>query len=296
MEDIAVATKVFKRTNHLIRLLESVERTNIPTVYVADDGEEGENDAAYERDWEFELEVINLEFDAGLGYGRKRFVEESSETYLLVVDTDHEIPDDWLILRDILDCYPSVGGVSGITIENGTVGGMCHDIRVKNGVLVRHAPRKSYDYASGHPFLEFDFIPNVTLFRRECLEDYVWDPNYVIAKEHLDFYYGHYLQTDWTFGVSPSVAFPHHETTDETFLKFRESEIRQIRSKRYFLEKWGLDQIHRESYWLDATPHEYPIVVRVGDYLPLPIQKVFYDLNDRYRVSKGKLGSVTNDD
>lgn len=296
MDNVAVATKVFKRTDHLIRLLESVEKTKIPTVYVADDGEEGENDAAYKQGWDFDLEVIDLEFDAGLGYGRKRFVEESTENYLLVVDTDHEIPGDWHILLDILDYYPEVGGVSGTTIENGVVGGMCHDIRVENDVLIRHAPGKTYDYSSGQPFLKFDFIPNVTLFRRECVEDYVWDPNYVIAKEHLDFYYGHYLQTDWDFGVCPSVAFPHHETKNETFLQFRESEIRQIKSKRYFLDKWGLDQIHRESYWLDPTPHEYPIVVRLGNYLPAPVQKVFYNLNDRYRVQKGKIGNARSDD
>lgn len=296
MDDVAVATKIFKRTDHLIRLLKSVERTDLSTVYVADDGEEGENDAAYDQGWDFDVEVIDLEFDAGLGYGRKRFVEESTEDYLLVVDTDHEIPGDWRILRDILDYYPGVGGVSGTTIENGVVGGMCHDIRVENDVLTRHAPEKTYDYSSGHPFLKFDFIPNATLFRRECLEDYVWDPSYVIAKEHLDFYYGHYLQTDWDFGICPSVAFPHHETKNETFLQFRESEIRQIKSKRYFLNKWGLDQIHRESYWLDPTPHEYPIVVRVGNYLPSPVQKVFYSLNDRYRVQKGKIGTARFDD
>lgn len=45
MDDVAVATKGFKRPEHPLRPLESVERTEILTTYVADDGEEGESES-----------------------------------------------------------------------------------------------------------------------------------------------------------------------------------------------------------------------------------------------------------
>lgn len=289
MDDIAVATKVFKRTEDLRRLLRSVERAGIQSVYVSDDGESGEHSAVYDETWEFDLTVINLPFDTGLGEGRRRFVEESTEDYLLVVDTDHEIPSNYAVLQEVLDQYPALGGVAGITIENGTIGGMCHDIKVDNGVLIRHAPHKNYEWTSGHPVLQFDFIPNAALFRRECVEEYNWDPAYVIGKEHLDFYYGHHLRTDWEFAICPEVTFPHHETTDDEFLKFRLSETREMESKKYFLNKWGLDQIQRRSYWLDETPHADPIAVRLSNSVPLPLGKRILDLNDWYRTQKGKI-------
>lgn len=295
MDDIAVATKVFKRTEDLRRLLRSAECTGIRNVYVSDDGESGEHESVYDEEWEFDLTVINLPFDAGLGEGRRRFVEESTEDYLLVVDTDHEIPPNYRVLKDVLDQYPELGAVAGITVENGTIGGMCHDIKVEDGVLIRHAPLKEYDWETGHPVLRFDFIPNAALFRRECVEDYNWDPAYIIGKEHLDFYYGHILRTDWEFAICPVVTFPHHETTDSEFLKFRLSEARRMKSKRYFLEKWGLEQIQRRSYWLDRTPHANPVAVRLSNSVPLPLGKRILNANDRYRIQKGKLASWFNE-
>ncbi|MCG1003035.1 MULTISPECIES: glycosyltransferase [Halobacterium] len=284
MDDVAVATKVFTRYDHLRNLLESVEETDIRKVYISDDGD-GSGDI-YDEDWDLDLHVIDLEYDAGLGLGRKKFVEESNEDYLLVVDTDHEIPANWQNLKDIIEYYPTLGGVSGIVVENGRVSGMCHDIKIENDVLVRYTPEKETLWGSGHAFIEFDFVPNAILLRRECLEEYNWDPEYVIEKEHLDFFYGHYRKTDWEFGVCPSVVFPHHDTVNKSYLQLRTAEERKLESKGYFLNKWDLSQIQRESYWLDRTPHENPIAVRVANLFPRRLAKHILNMNDRLRPLK----------
>ncbi|PSQ45510.1 hypothetical protein BRD17_01190, partial [Halobacteriales archaeon SW_7_68_16] len=224
----------------------------------------------------------------------KRFVEASEEEYLLVVDTDHEVPANYGILREVLETYPEVGGVAGIELERGRIAGMCHDIAVEDGVLIRYAPSGEYEWESGYAFRRFDFVPNAALFRRDCVEAYNWDPEYVIAKEHLDFYYGHYVRTDWEFGICPTVAFPHHETSDSGYLQLRTSETRQMRSKRYFLDKWGVEQIHRRSYWLDATPHDDPIVTRIADRLPIAGTKLVHDANDEYRTLKGRFAEFVD--
>ena len=80
MPEIALGTKVFSRAKRLGKLLNSVSETPIDTVYVADDGEPSrDKKALYEANYEFNLEVLDLEYDAGLGYGRNRIVEASED-------------------------------------------------------------------------------------------------------------------------------------------------------------------------------------------------------------------------
>lgn len=256
MSEIAMGTKVFSRADRLGNLLGSVSGTPVDRVYIADDGEpSAEKTALYEASYEFDLEVLNLEYDAGLGYGRNQIVEASDEPYLLIVDSDHEVPSDVGRLRDQLVDRPDLGGVAGLLFERGKIRGTCHDLHRRDGVLVRdvHAD-KTVQRVVGDPLVEYDFVPNVCLFRRECLEENMWDPEYVIGKEHVDFYWSHEQQTDWSFGLNPAVLFDHYPGGDTAYVTNRESAAKLDHSKQYFLDKWGLDAIvlgHTD--WTDAT-------------------------------------------
>jgi|AntRauTorcE11898_2_1112593.scaffolds.fasta_scaffold10214_2 GT2 family glycosyltransferase len=261
MADIAVGTKVFTRTKKLQQLLDSIEQTDIDRVYIADDGKRTpEKERVYEREYDFELDVIELEYDAGLGRGRKEIVDRlQDETYLLIVDTDHEVPPNVSVLADQLAADPSIGGIAGTIVEpeHGRVFQSAKDFREEGEVLVRSADlqTKRIESIAGYPFTEFDFIPNAAMFRTACLDDYCWDPNYVIGKEHIDFYVGHWKQTDWRFGVCPSVCFNHFPGGDTTYETNRNSREKLEQSERYFQKKWGYEAVRSDrSYWFDTEP------------------------------------------
>lgn len=288
---VALGVKVFKRTEKLRRLLESVDPDVIETVYVADDGRTADRRELYDREWPFELTLIDLEYDAGLGYGRERILDELTERYLLIVDSDHTVPNNVDLLRRQLEARPSFGGISGLLLEYGHLGGMCHDLRERDGVLIRSVDGdKQTLTVAGHPVVPFDFVPNVALFRRSCLEDRSWDPNYVIAMEHLDFYVTHWAETDWRFGVSPAVQFGHDPRSDRSYERDRGDETKRMASKRYFLNKWGYRQVVLRNTWLRER-HNTP-TARLPFTPPLWLEATLFDLNDAYRRRKGVLKNV----
>jgi hypothetical protein len=164
---------------------------------------------------------------------------------------------DLQILIDQIQELPDVGGIAGNLIEpeQGRVYQNAHDIYEESGRLVREVNAKSKEISmvAGSPFVKFDFIPNAAIFRRECLEEYCWDPEYVIEKEHIDFYLGHKRETDWEFGVCPTVNFLHYPGGDENYITNRKSEKKRTESTQYFLEKWGFSSIEsRQNYWFDT--------------------------------------------
>jgi hypothetical protein len=129
------------------------------------------------------------------------------------------------------------------------------DLKEEGNVLVRSADikEKTIEIVAGHPFVEFQFIPNAAMFRTACLEDYCWDPNYVISREHVDFYVGHWKQTDWRFGVCPGVTFCHYPGGDSTYESNRHSTEKRDRSRAYFSEKWGYETVRTDrSFWFDT--------------------------------------------
>lgn len=241
MDDVALGVKVFSRVNKLENLLDSVEESDINTVYVADDGEmTDEKRKLYSRSFDFDLNLIDLEYDAGLGYGRAEIVKQLDAEYLLIVDSDHTVPENVNVLRTILENNSQIGGVSGLIFERGHLRGACNDLFEHDDVLVRdvNEEKRTY-YQDGVPFLYFDFIPNAALFRRDCLEDYCWDREYVIGSEHIDFYVGHMKTTDWRFATCPAVVFDHYPGGSSGYLLARQNAAKLRRSREYFIRKWG---------------------------------------------------------
>ena len=256
MTDVALATKVFSRAEKLGALLDSAAVAGLEQVYVADDGEPSDRkDELYDADYPFELTVLNLPYDAGLGRGRNRVVGASDADYLLVVDSDHRVPRDVDTLVEQAEARPDLGGISGLLHEDGKVRGTCHDLHERGDLLVRDVREdKTVSMVADAPLVEFDFLPNVVLLRRECVREQGWDDEYVIGKEHLDFYVAHAKRTDWRFAVSPSVLFEHRPGGDPGYVSNRESAAKLEHSKRHFLEKWGYRQVLLgQTDWTDGT-------------------------------------------
>ena len=300
MDDVALGVKVFKRVDELEELLDSVEGTGIDKVYVADDGERTEKkEKLYEKNYPFEMSVLDLEYDAGLGYGRQEIFENLKEEYLLIVDSDHRIPKNVSSLRNQLEERSDLGGVSGLLLEYGEITAVCHDLYEKGNVLIRDTrEKKEVGGVAGSPLMEYDFLPNVAMFRKDCLRDYCWDPEYVIGKEHIDFYVGHMENTDWSFGVNPNVLFEHYpDTGGEDYKKNRESIEKLRRSKEYFLDKWGYRQIvlgqtewnNPSNTYLRSTGFiSESILKNILMRTPSFVQATLMNIRDRRRMKKGK--------
>ena len=240
---MALGVPVFQRTKKLCSLLESAEYVPIDRVYVADNGRTEERTELYDRNWKFDLEVLDVEYDSGLGNCRHRIVEALEEDYLLITDSDHEIPHNVMTLVDQLEAQPDIGGVCGLLFEHGGLRATCHDLYERDDILVRDIRGKSAEIVADSPFIQFDFLNNVAVFRRECVEEYHWDPKLQQGKPHLDFYIGHLRQTDWRFGVCPEVQFPHYPGGSSAYQSNRNSRKRITEAREYFMDKWGYRQI-----------------------------------------------------
>jgi glycosyltransferase involved in cell wall biosynthesis len=253
---IAVGTKVFKRTKKLRNLLESVPNY-VETVYVADDGKTDEREALYNREYDFELIVIDLEYDEGLGAGRRAIVQELTEEYLTIVDTDHVVPQNIDILSDILSDEKSLGGIAGAIIEPEIpvyyITGQ--NFKEKDGKLYRGPGIGSSEFQiiESVPIIKFDFLPNAAMFRRECLEEYCWDSEYTIGYEHADFYIGHWKMTDYEFAVCPQVIFQHYPGGSKSYEIDRYNSEKLKYSERYFLNKWEYsDEVTKGFRWAEG--------------------------------------------
>lgn len=298
MDDIALGVTVFERVDKLKELLDSVDGNEISRVIVADNGHASdEKSSLYESFDTTEITVLDVEYDAGLGYCRNRIVDELDEEFLLIVDSDIVLPDDISQLQRQLDAQPDLGGVGGILWEDGRLRSDCHDLYERGDVLIRDIRKqKPVRRVAGGPLVEFDVIQNVAVFRRECLEAYTWDQEYKIGWEHTDFFVGHRKESDWEFAVNPNILFKHNPGGDAAYQQQRRSQRRLRESKRYFLEKWGFDQVaNGQITWLQ-TNDGLPTATRLLEQaakrvlLKLPASALSRSmaLRDRIRSLRGK--------
>jgi len=263
--NIAVGTKIFTRIDKFEGLLESIPSW-VSTMYVADDGEpSSKKSTLYEQRYPFELQILDLEYDAGLGKGREAILDVLSEDYLLIVDPDHRIPNTASILYDQLEKRPDLGGIAGILVEPEHQRLYCEaqDFREEQtgtGTRLVRGPdvnttSKPIEMVAGAPIATFDFIPNVALLRKECLLDYSWDIEYDFGGEHIDFYVGHWKHTDWSFAVSPSVHFEHYPGGDAEYTVSRWDKLDS--SQEHFLNKWEYQEdICNKWRWYGVGPEQ----------------------------------------
>lgn len=299
MATIAAGATVFSRAEKVADLLASVGPDSpIDRFYVADNGElTARKREIYGREYPFDLEVLDVEYDAGLGRSRAAIVEASEAPFLLVVDNDVEIPDNVGRLHDVLSARPDLGGVGGVLIEGDSIRSDCHDLHERGSLLVKDIREpKPIEAVAGLPVVAFDQIQNVALYRRECLEDYTWDPEYVIGWEHADFFLAHKQRTEWAFAVTPQVLFRHYPGGHADYTEKRRDYDRNHRTKQYFLEKWGYDQVlYGQTRWLgttDGLPSTESLLVEVAKNgllaLPPGVQAPLMDLRDRWRKLRGR--------
>ena len=250
-EQITVGIKTFLRTDRLKLCLESLTRHQWQEVIVADDGEiDEEREAMYEHYQSvLPFKLLRLEFDTGLAAGRNEILKHCNSEYILMLDDDQTVPDNIGDLKNILDEDPSLGGVSGIWIENNEKTCQAYCLKLKGKDVIREYTKKddrnnpTLYTSKGIRYKIFDFIPNSTLFRMACLNDITWDPFYKIDREHIDFYLMHKKAGRWKFAVAPDVEIGHHpQNNSSKYMGYRTGK-RMERSQKYFLEKFDLNAV-----------------------------------------------------
>lgn len=264
----AVGVPVFKRTEALRRCLNSVPDAVVDRVIIADNGRSENREQLYNRDWAFELTVLELEYNSGIGACRAAIADELAEDYLIVVDNDMILPSasELIQLQTAVEYDSLLGGVSGILAERNRIRSGCSNLHEETSlfgnVLLVHSIRDDVEIERIKPTLHiarFDKLTNAAILRQDCIEDYSWDRRYPMG-EHLDFYLGHYHRTDWEFAVCPTVVFDHQKGRYPTYREEirgsgthynrMQSTVKQLNSK-----KWGYERIVYGSRpdWIDTS-------------------------------------------
>jgi glycosyltransferase involved in cell wall biosynthesis len=245
--EITVGVKTFLRTPKLRMCLESLARHPWREVIVADDGEiDAEREAMYaEAATRLPLKLLRLPFDTGLSAGRNEIVRQCATPYLLMLDDDQTVPANIGQLAEVLDENPGMGGVSCVWLEHGARKCTACDIQREGRKVFKDivGEKPVNTTGGGQRYVVFDFIPNSTLFRTACLLEQPWDPFYKIGKEHLDFYLAQKQLGHWQFAVSLDVEIGHHpQSSERSYKSFRHGERVKV-SERYFLRKFGIDEV-----------------------------------------------------
>jgi glycosyltransferase involved in cell wall biosynthesis len=244
LKDVTVGIKSFFRKEQLTGCLEGLVGLPFAEVIVADDGEIGDGKRSLYKTNEgrLPLRLLELEFDTGLSFGRNEIVRACQTEYLLMLDDDQVVPRNVGTLREILVADKSLGGVSGYWMEDGRLRcSACNLFETDRHVIKDIGFGYRREHVGRLGYYVFEFIPNSTLFRIECLRQIGWDDHYKIAKEHVDFYLAHKRAGRWRFAVTPEVVIGHFPaTTDLGYIKnFRKNAERIGRSNEHFRRKWG---------------------------------------------------------
>lgn len=223
-EAIACGVPVYTRTAAVEQFLESVP-PYVQTVYIAENGpapSREERAGLYGgREWPFDLQVLDLGHDVGIGQCRAAICEALSEPYLWMGDCDMVFVDasDLRRLRGLLERNPGLGGVSGWLIEGETVRAGARQLVEHGGRLIQAVEEPTEIEGEAMPFARFDFVPQAGLFRAEAYDTYSYDPR-IRNSEHVDFFYGHAQRGEWAFASTPAVIIQHNRWIND---EYRES-------------------------------------------------------------------------
>ncbi|WP_226006163.1 glycosyltransferase family 2 protein [Natrinema salinisoli] len=299
---ITIGLKTFLRPDKLRTCLASIRDLPVPPedIIIADDSPQKE----YNRDIyaqfksDLPLTIVDLKPDAGLATGRNRILDQTETDYLLLIDDDHYLSENIFRLKNVLENDPSLGGVAASWLENGTHVVGAADIRiVDDWVIVDVFDKKqAITDEAGVTYFKYDFIPNSTLFRTEVFDAYCWDEAYVIDGEHVDFFLGHALQTDWEFAISPEIQVTHDPGPGvmREYAEHRMSDQKRRQSREYFAKKWDVQgYLIREYHSTEYGNRVTELAARTLYKLP---PSIHWELKQRGHLDRAKtvLETVTS--
>ena len=272
---VAVGVPYIYRIDALRRLLRSANAVEIDTVYVADNSAGNvENDLEFD-DYTFDIKVLNLEYHVGQGACRSAVASALTEDYLIVTDSDMELPQNLRVLEEILHENPDIGGVSGVLIEGDRIRSGCRNIHEvpllfgREGIEIGIRKQPKLHKLSGRYVGFFDYLTNAAMFRSECIEEYSWDES-MYNMAHEDFYVGHYHQSDWKFACCPEVYFRHFRGESGDYPSELGKKVEMNTAEKRFLKKWDYGEFvwGKQREWLSNDLDEFRIKYLVKQFVP----------------------------
>jgi glycosyltransferase involved in cell wall biosynthesis len=255
LEDTTIGIKSFYRPEKVHQCLKSIEKSKFQfsKIIVADDGpiREQKQEIYDSYSESLDIEVLDLEYDLGLAASRNRMVDATDDEFFLLMDDDMKLPSNVNRLIQVMR-GSNLGGVSGVMKQNGNVRAGAHDIAFERDILVRKIQGAEERNIVGNKVRIFDFIPTCSVLRTEMLKNNPWDEEFIICKEHLDFFTHHKTNSDWEFGILEDIIFNHNPGGEIEFEKHRESENKRKSSLKYFLRKWNIQGIAQIETHLPA--------------------------------------------
>lgn len=246
MKEVTAGVNTFMRPKKLRKTLSSLQAANVERVIVGDDGKEQEekNEIYDEFEEIFErFKVIDLPFNHGLSATRNEIISEVDTDFFLMLDDDQYVHNDVLEVKSIFSHFPQLGGIGFPIIEDENEILFAHDLDLKGNCLIRHlrTQKEKLEIENLVYCMRFDLIPTAAMFRTEVFDEIVWDENYTIGAEHLDFFL-QAKQTDWDFAVCVSLPVLHDPGGNPDFMSFRTGQEIE-KSKAYLREKWDISAV-----------------------------------------------------
>ncbi|MHA1395608.1 MAG: glycosyltransferase family 2 protein [Promethearchaeota archaeon] len=291
-KDITVGVKTFFREEKLEKCLKSLENMNFAKIIALDNGIiSKKKQKIYNRAREkLPLEVIDFEFDSGIGFIQKELLSHINTPYVLIIDDDMELMNI-APLKEILEENRLIGGVTGILIEEGKLKINATNIYLKNKNIImknrKNLIENVFYTKKGIPFFIFDYIRFPILFKRKCLEDYNFDKNFKVSHEHLDFMWSHKCLGKWKFALTPACLIIHSRGGTAQYLKYRYGykNKRMANDINYFLHKYGLTSIIMENTSLTENYNtSFYVENHFKHFMPFIIVKIYKIINS-YLIS-----------
>ena len=272
---IAVGVPYIYRIDALRRLLRSANAVDIDTFYIADNSDGNVAEDLELDAYTFDIEVLNLDYHVGQGACRAAVAAALDEDYLVVADSDMELPKNLHVLAEILRENPEIGGVSGVLIEGNRIRSGCRNIHEtplffgREGIELGIRVQPELLEVSNRYIGFFDYLTNAAMFRRECVEEYSWDET-MFNMAHEDFYVGHYHRSDWEFACCPEVFFRHFRGETEDYPSALGEKNEMHTAEQRFLQKWGYDEFvwGGQREWLTNDLYNYKIKYLIKSYIP----------------------------
>jgi len=252
----------------------------------------------YRRIFGERIKIIKIEFDSGLAKSRKTGFMESEASYVFIIDDDIYLPPNAPKIAEILEENHSIGGVAPLLRDGEKIVCTAGDIEnIKGHVRVNVDIRRKTIHRthSGLRFIIFDYIPNCTLFRRSCLEDYVWDQFFKI-EEHADFYLTHKRLGKWRFAIALDCIAVHDHRKGEKpiYQRLRWRYDLFLKSLEHLTKKHGIKSFVVENVFLTRHVTLKDKIYKLILFKILPRQ-LYWDLYTKWllpRRLRGKLSTI----
>lgn len=226
-EDVTIGLTSIEREYCVMKVLESIKKSPFTGEVILAD----QNKEIHEFYDNYDIEILDLDYDVGIGYAKNRVIEQVNTDYLLWLDDD--VLFDYFAykrLYQVIKEKEDFGWISCYLYDEGLGEYFTHcaNIAVEDDVIVREI------ILSSNEFIEVDQPSNVAIYDMEIFDHIKHDEDIKVRRQHLDFAY-RFQDIDYKAGFAPYKSFTHLSCPDS-------KEYENLRSREQFEKAWKKKQ------------------------------------------------------